>query len=526
MKNQAGVPRHPVVLIILDGFGVNPSKINNAVAQARTPRLDEYFFRYPFTVLSASGTSVGLPEGQMGNSEVGHMTLGSGCVIRQDLVLIDDAIADGSFYSNVAFNSALDRAAAASRPVHLMGLVSEGGVHSHLSHLMALIDLCGRRGIKPLVHMITDGRDTAPKSAMQGLDDLERALYAAGGDVATVCGRYFAMDRDRRWDRTERAWRAMVLGRGRNAANARAAIETAYASGKTDEFINPSVIGGYKGLGDGDVLISFNFRKDRPRQIVAALADPEFDGFDRGTPRIADVTCMMEYEKRLPLPFAFIPEAPAVTLNRILSDSGIKQFHCSETEKYAHVTYFFNGGNQDLLPGEEHRLIPSPQVSTYDLKPEMSAPAVADAVIEAVRDGGNGFIVVNFANGDMVGHSGDMRAAVRAVEALDHHAGRVMDAAVASGYSVLLTADHGNCDLMVDPETDEPHTQHTTNPVPLLVVDEDRWVLAPAGGLADLAPTVLSLMGLQAPPAMTGRSMLLKQLPPQPVPAIERLHAA
>jgi 2,3-bisphosphoglycerate-independent phosphoglycerate mutase len=526
MTNQVGVPRNPVVLVILDGFGVNPSKISNAIAEARTPRLDEYFFRYPFTLLSASGPSVGLPEGQMGNSEVGHMAIGSGCVVRQDLVLIDDAIANGSFFGNRALNLAIERALARGRPVHLMGLVSQGGVHSHLDHLLALIDLCRQKGAKPLVHMVTDGRDTAPKSAMQGLDDLQGAVTGAGGDVATVCGRYYAMDRDRRWDRTERAWRAMVLGKGRKAASPRSAIEMAYASGKTDEFINPTVIGGYQGLETGEVLISFNFRKDRPRQIVAALADPDFEGFDRGVPRIADVTCMMEYDKRFGLPYAFTPEAPAVTLNQILSDNGISQFHCAETEKYAHVTYFFNGGHQERLPGEEHRLIPSPQVATYDLKPEMSAPAVADAVIEAIRGGTHGFVVVNFANGDMVGHSGDMRAAVRAVETLDRYAGRVMDAAVASGYSVLLTADHGNCDLMVDPETDEPHTQHTTNPVPLLVVDEERWVLAPAGGLADLAPTVLNLMGLERPQVMTGRSMLVKPLPSKPVPAIDRLHAA
>jgi 2,3-bisphosphoglycerate-independent phosphoglycerate mutase len=514
------------VLVILDGFGLNPSKINNAIAQARTPRLDEYFFRYPSTVLNASGAGVGLPEGQMGNSEVGHLTLGSGCVVRQDLVLIDDAIADGSFMDNSIFNGAIDRAVAKGRPVHLIGLVSDGGVHSHLSHLSALIELCRGKGARPLVHLIADGRDTAPKSALRYLETLEEALVAVDGAIVTVSGRYYAMDRDRRWDRTERAWRAMVLGRGRNAGSARLAIEMAYAAGKTDEFIPPSVVKGYSGMESGEVVISFNFRKDRPRQIVAALADPGFDGFDRGEARLADLVCMMEYEPRLGLPYAFVPESPAVTLNRILSERGIRQLHCAETEKYAHVTYFFNGGRQGQLSGEEHRLIPSPQVATYDLKPEMSASSVADAVVAAIREGVYGFIVVNFANGDMVGHSGDMRAAVRAVEALDREAGRVMDAAVAADCSVLLTADHGNCDLMVDPETDEPHTQHTTNPVPLMVVDEDRWVLAAAGGLADVAPTVLNLMGLDIPPAMTGRSMLVERLPARPLPAVERLNAA
>jgi 2,3-bisphosphoglycerate-independent phosphoglycerate mutase len=526
MTDQVGVPRHPVLLVILDGFGVNPSKINNAVAQARTPRLDEYFFRYPFTMLNASGAGVGLPAGQMGNSEVGHMTLGSGCVVRQDLVQIDEAIADGGFFGNPALNQAVDRALAKGLPVHLMGLVSDGGVHSHRSHLLALIELCRRRGAQPLLHMIADGRDTPPRSAMHGLEEVEGALAAAGGRIVTLSGRYFAMDRDRRWDRTERAWRALVLANGRKAASVPSAIETAYAAGETDEFIHPTVIGAHRGLESGDVVISFNFRKDRPRQIVASLADPAFEGFDRGDARLLDVTCMMEYERRLGLPFAFAPEAPPVTLAGALSERGIGQFHCAETEKYAHVTYFFDGGRQDPLPGEDHRLIPSPQVATYDLAPEMSAPGVADAVIEAVRSQQYGFIVVNFANGDMVGHSGDMAAAVKAVEALDRQAGRVMDAAVGAGFSVLLTADHGNCDLMVDPETDEPHTQHTTNPVPLLVVDEDRWVLAPAGGLADVAPTVLELMGLEPPGAMTGNSLLVQRLPSRPVPAIERLHAA
>ncbi|MEA3274832.1 MAG: 2,3-bisphosphoglycerate-independent phosphoglycerate mutase [Pseudomonadota bacterium] len=525
MTDQVGVSRRPVVLVILDGFGINPSKINNAIAEARTPRLDEYFFRYPFTMLSASGPGVGLPEGQMGNSEVGHITLGSGSTVRQDLVLIGDAIADGSFFRNRVLSEAIDSAVARGRPVHLLGLVSDGGVHSHVSHLFALLELCVQRGARPLVHMITDGRDTPPRSALHGLEELKENLAAAGGEIATLSGRYYAMDRDRRWDRTERAWRAIVLGRGRNAANAGAAIQTAYATGKGDEFINPTVIGGYQGLGADDVLISFNFRKDRPRQIVAAVGDPEFDGFDRGEPRLADVSCMMEYERRLGLPFAFSPEAPSVTLNSILSTQGIGQLHCAETEKYAHVTYFFNGGRQELLAGEEHRLIPSPQVATYDLAPAMSAPAVADEVVKAVGEGRFGFIVVNFANGDMVGHTGDMRAAVQAVEALDREVGRVLDVAVGAGYSVLLTADHGNCDLMVDPETDEPHTQHTTNPVPLLVVDETRWVLA-AGGLADVAPTVLQLMGMEPPQAMSGRSVLVKPLPSKPVPALERLNAA
>jgi 2,3-bisphosphoglycerate-independent phosphoglycerate mutase len=523
---SASTPGKPVVLVILDGVGVNPSKLNNAVAQARTPRLDEYFHRYPFTVLNASGGGVGLPDGQMGNSEVGHMTLGSGCLVRQDLVLINDAVADESFHDNAALTAAADAAKAARRPLHLLGLVSDGGVHSHVRHLMALIELCRRRGVRPLLHMITDGRDTPPKSVLNDLRELEQALADAGGGFATVSGRYYAMDRDRRWDRTERAWRAIVLGKGRGASDARAAVNAAYAAGETDEFIQPSVVNGYRGLEPGDPMVLFNFRKDRPRQIAAALASTDFDGFDRGDAPRAAITCMMEYEKGLGLPFAFTPEAPAVALNRYLSGLGIRQFHCAETEKYAHVTFFFNGGIETPAAGEDHRLIPSPNVRTYDLKPEMSAPQVADAVVEAIGSGQYGFVVVNFANGDMVGHTGDMGAAVRAMEAVDTQVGRVLDSAVANGYAVLLTADHGNCDQMTDAETDEPHTQHTTNPVPLLVVDQQRWLLAPSGTLADVAPSVLGLMGLPVPAAMTGCSVLLEAREPQPASVLESARMA
>jgi 2,3-bisphosphoglycerate-independent phosphoglycerate mutase len=508
-------PFKPVVLVILDGVGVNPSKLNNAVAQARTPRLDEYFYRYPFTVLNASGAGVGLPDGQMGNSEVGHMTLGSGCTVRQDLVLIDDAIADESFYDNPALIDAADAAKAARRPLHLLGLVSDGGVHSHVRHLMALIELCRRRGAKPLLHMVTDGRDTARKSALNDLLELEQAIDDAGGGFATVSGRYYAMDRDRRWERTERAWRAIALGKGRGVADARTAINAAYAAGETDEFIQPSVIKGYRGMEPGDPMVLFNFRKDRPRQIAAALALADFEGFDRGQAPRAALTCMMQYDESFGLPYALTPEAPAVSLNRYLSEYGIRQFHCAETEKYAHVTFFFNGGVETPAAGEEHRLIPSPTVRTYDLKPEMSAPQVGDAVVAAIEGERFGFIVVNFANGDMVGHTGDMGAAVRAMEAVDTQVGRVLDAAVAHGCGVLLTADHGNCDLMMDPETDEPHTQHTTHPVPLLAVDEQRWLLASSGTLADVAPSLLQLMGLPIPAEMTGRSLLLAPMQPQ-----------
>jgi 2,3-bisphosphoglycerate-independent phosphoglycerate mutase len=525
MSPSTQAPRRPVILVVLDGVGVNPARLHNGLALAQTPRLDEYLFRYPMTLLDTSGGAVGLPEGQMGNSEVGHMTLGSGGVVRQDLVLIDDAIADGSFQSNCALNSALEQALARGRPVHLLGLVSDGGVHSHLRHLLALMELCRRRRVPPLVHMVCDGRDTAPRAALAYLPPLERALEEAGGAVVTVMGRWFAMDRDRRWERVERAWRAVVLGKGRPAASSRAAIEAGYARGEGDEFIAPTVLPGYTGIQAGDVVISFNFRKDRPRQMVAALARLDFDGFDRGDSPLAAVTCMMEYDTRLGLPYAFEPERPAVTLSQVIGAAGLCQLHCAETEKYAHVTHFFNGGSGDLAPGEEHRLVPSPRVATYDLKPEMSAQEVADAVIEALRSGRFGFLLVNFANGDMVGHTGRRHAVLRALEALDTQVGRVLDAAVAAGWSAVLTADHGNCELLVDPLTDMPHTQHTTFPVPCVVIDRDYWRLAGRGGLADVAPTVLQLLGLPQPRAMTGRS-LLREVIPVPLREPRERHAA
>ncbi|MBK5963205.1 phosphoglycerate mutase (2,3-diphosphoglycerate-independent) [Thiocystis minor] len=506
MKN---LPRRPVILIILDGFGVNPAKANNAVALASTPNLDRYFATHPHTTIQASGLAVGLPDGQMGNSEVGHMSLGSGCVVRQDLVLIDQAITDHSFFENRVLVAAAKAAAAQGRPIHLMGLVSDGGVHSHVSHLVALIKLCKFQGARPMAHLFTDGRDTAPRSALNYLNAVEGALEVAGGKVATVSGRYYAMDRDNRWDRTELAWRAMVDGEGEHAASAREAITASYAAGQDDEFIRPTIVAGGESIQDGDQVVHINFRKDRPRQLVMAFFKPDFEHFDRRGVIGVKVTCMMEYDEWFGLPFAFDHDMPKTTLGQILSDDGLPQFHCAETEKYAHVTFFFNGGRSDPFPGEERALIPSPKVATYDLQPEMSAPAVADAVIEALSRRTFPFIVVNFANGDMVGHTAVRAAVIAAVETLDREAGRVMDAAVAAGYSVILTADHGNCDEMVDPVTGEPHTQHTLYPVPCLIVDETPWRLSIGGGLKDIAPTVLTLMGIPVSERMDGHSLLL-----------------
>ncbi len=513
MSEEHKTPRCPTLLVILDGVGMNPSKLNNAVQEARTPRLDEYMSTHPHTLLEACGRAVGLPDGQMGNSEVGHLTLGSGSVVRQDLVRIDDAISDGSFYENSALNAAALAARDAGRPVHLLGLVSDGGVHSHVRHLHALIRLCQRLGARPLVHMITDGRDTAPKCAAGYLEQLEPLLEEAGGRVATVTGRYYAMDRDKRWDRTRMAFDALVHGKGERADSAAAAIAAAYDAGEADEFIKPRIIDPEGMLRPGDSLVFFNFRNDRPRQMAAALGMRDFDAFDRGDFQTVSVTCLTEYDPRFLSPIGFPPERPSVTLAEVISTAGIRQFHCAETEKYAHVTFFFNGGKEEPLAGEDRVMVPSPPVATYDLQPAMSAREVADETIKAIESGHYGFVVVNFANGDMVGHTAVREAVIAAVEAMDTEVGRVLDAAVARGFSVVLTADHGNCDEMVDPVTGEPHTQHTMYPVPLMIIDKARWRLTSCGGLSGVAPTVLQLMGIPQPKAMRGRSLLLEELP-------------
>ncbi len=513
MFNVPGVPRRPTLLLILDGFGVNPGKINNAVAEANTANLDEFFSCYPHTTLNASGLSVGLPDGQMGNSEVGHLTLGAGHIIRQDLQLINDAISNGSFANNKALIESIKSAVGRQRPVHLLGLVSDGGVHSHLDHIKALIKLCRSHGAKPLLHMITDGRDTLPQSALRFLPEIENLLHESGGAIGSIMGRYYAMDRDNRWDRTELAWRALVLGRGQHATLAELAIRSAYAAGDTDEFINPILLPKFTQVLDEDDVIFFNFRKDRPQQMVAALGDKNFTGFDRGDSAVAKVTCMMPYNKEFTFPYAFKPEVPEITLSEVISNLGLKQFHCAETEKYAHVTYFFNGGRTIPYAGEKHKLIPSPGVATYDLKPSMSADKVADEVVEAIKQQQYGFIVVNFANGDMVGHTAKKDAVIEAVETLDREASKVLEVAEAAGYSVVLTADHGNCEELIDPFTGEPHTQHTTYPVPCLIIDEDNWQLSSNGGLSNVAATILQLMGIEVPQAMDSSSLLLKKLP-------------
>lgn len=509
------VPRRPTILIVMDGVGHNPSRKHNGVALAETPRLDELYASHPLTVIEASGSPVGLPDGQMGNSEVGHVTLGCGQIVRQDLVKISDAVTDGSFFKNDRLLSILKACKEKARPLHLVGLVSDGGIHSHLKHLVAIVEMAGAAGVTPLLHMITDGRDTAPNCATKFLDIIEPVLESANGSIATITGRYYAMDRDQRWDRVKTAWDGIAKGMGRQCDNARDAIESSWALGEADEFIKPIILSKYEAPQEGDEFFFFNFRNDRPRELTQALALESFDGFDRGqdfTP--FSMSTMTEYDASYGLPTAFEKEVPTITLGEVIADAGIKQFHSAETEKYPHVTFFFNGGREQPFPFEDRKIVDSPKVATYDLQPEMSARELCDVVTTALRSEEYGFIVCNFANGDMVGHTGVRDAVIEAVGVLDEVVGKVIDEAKECGYSVVLTADHGNADLMVDPFTGAAHTQHTVYPVPCLIVDEFQWRLSTGAGLSAIAPTVLQLMGLDQPENMTGKSLLLEQLDP------------
>lgn len=511
MSTQSA-PRRKALLIIMDGVGINPSKANNALHEANTPNLDKYFADYPHTTLQASGSAVGLPDGQMGNSEVGHLTIGCGSIIKQTLVRIDDAIDDGSFANNEVLLSAIHTAKAKNRPLHLVGLVSDGGVHSHVDHLCALIEMCHQHQVTPAIHAITDGRDTSPKSTKKYLEPVLDCLDKFGGQIATITGRYYSMDRDNRWDRTKIGFDMMVHHQGEQVDDVMQAIDSAYANGETDEFVLPRIMPNAPKVENDDALIFFNFRNDRPRQLTAALCLQDFDGFDRGDFQPITVTCMTEYEKRLATPVAFLPESPETNIAETLSKAGCKQLHCSETEKYAHVTFFLNGGREAPYPDEDRKLIASPDVATYDECPEMSAKEVADEIINAMNEKQHDFIVVNFANGDMVGHTAIPEAILTAVEALDREVGRVLDAAVSNEYSVLLTADHGNCDEYVDPFTKAPNTQHTVYPVPCLIIDKSFWRLRTGGGLGNIAPTLLELMGLAQPSGMQCKSLLLEEM--------------
>ena len=498
-----------LALIILDGWGLADPGPGNAISLAHTPVFDDLWDRYPHTQLSAQGPDVGLPVGQMGNSEVGHLNLGAGAIVKQDLARIDDAIADGSFFDNAALLAACDKARNSPRGrLHLFGLVSDGGVHSGWEHLEACIELASQEGVPDLVfHAFTDGRDTLPHGGKGYLEELERWLRAAGR-VGTVSGRYYAMDRDTRWERTKLAYDAIAHAEGLSAASASDAIEGAYGREETDEFVLPTVIGDYDGIAAGDVGVFINFRPDRARQMTRALAEPGFEEFSRaGSPTI-DLTTMTSYRKGWPYPVAFPEERPQTTLAETVAESGGLQLHVAETEKYAHVTYFFNGGREAELPGEEHCLVESPRdVPTYDHKPEMAAEDAAEAFVGRWREGTYRFGIINFANPDMVGHTGVIPAAVKAVETVDAQLGKVVAAVSEKGGACIVTADHGNCDHMLEPDG-SPNTAHSLNPVPLIVTAGDLQ-LRDGGILADVAPTALQLLGIAQPAPMTGQSLIV-----------------
>jgi 2,3-bisphosphoglycerate-independent phosphoglycerate mutase len=497
-----------VALVILDGWGLAEPGPGNAISQARTPTFDRLWDAYPHTQLSAQGPDVGLPEGQMGNSEVGHLNLGAGAIVKQDLARIDDAIADGSFFENGVLSAACDRARRSPRGrLHLLGLVSDGGVHSGWEHIEATIELASQEGVPDVVfHAFTDGRDTLPHGGRAYLAELERWLRHAGR-IVTVGGRYYAMDRDTRWERVKLAYDAIVHAEGRRAASAGEAIESSYGADQTDEFVMPTVIGDYDGVAEGDVAIFVNFRPDRAREMSMALADPGFDGFPRSAGPLLDLMTMTEYRKGWPYPVAFPERRPETTLAEVISEAGGRQLHVAETEKYAHVTYFFNGGREEEWGGEERRLVDSPRdVPTYDHKPQMSARAAADAFTGRWAEGDYRFGIINFANPDMVGHTGVIPAAVAAVEEVDGCLADVVAAVQAKGGACIVTADHGNCDHMLEPDG-SPNTAHSLNPVPLIVTLDDIALNGP-GILADVAPTILDLLDIPQPAPMTGRSLL------------------
>lgn len=504
----AQLPAPRAALVVLDGWGLAPDGPGNAVSLARTPVFDELWERYPHTTLTAKGKAVGLPEGQMGNSEVGHLNLGAGAVVKQDLTRIDEAAEDGTFAQNEALRAAFTDAAR----VHLIGLVSEGGVHSSMRHLRALIDMGAELGVGDLVvHAFTDGRDTLPTAGAGYLRTVEGWMDEAGvGRVGSVIGRYFAMDRDSRWDREQLAYDLLVHGiADHHADSGVAAEEAAYARDETDEFVTATTVGEEARIRPGDSVVAFNFRPDRMREITRALAEPGFAEVDRrGAPLVERYTTMTEYHEDWPYPVAFPPARPAITLSHVIADRGGTQLHVAETEKYPHVTYFFNGGEEDPYGGERRELVPSPRdVPTYDHKPQMSAPEAARAFVDAWREDQPRFGIINFANADMVGHTGVIPAAVTAVETVDTALGEVVRAVHDSGGVLVITADHGNSDHMLE-DDGSPNTAHSLNPVPLIVTSPAAGTLREGGILADVAPTLLELLGEPQPEQMTGRSLL------------------
>ena len=502
------VHRKPVVLCILDGWGLSPDTVANAPHLAHTPAFDAAWATCPHATLITHGPDVGLPRGQMGNSEVGHTNIGAGRVVAMDLGQIDLAIEDGSFFANPAILGFIDHLKSTGGTAHLMGVVSDGGVHGHLNHILAAVRMIAGAGVPVAVHAITDGRDVAPVSAAGYVATLEQGL-PAGTRIATVIGRYWAMDRDTRWDRVARAYDAMVRGQGTPAASAGQAVATAHAAGETDEFIAPHVIAGHDGIHDGDGVFCLNFRADRAREILLALGQPGFAGFDiTGRPAIT-LLGMVDYSRDHD---AFMTAAyPKQTLHNTLgawvAQHGLRQFRLAETEKYPHVTFFLNGGKETPEPGESRAMPASPKVATYDQQPEMSSEEVTQKFLSAIAEG-HDLIVVNYANPDMVGHTGNLSAAIAACEAVDRGLARVIPAVLAAGGAMLLTADHGNCETMVDPVTGGPHTAHTLNPVPVILIGGPACARLHDGRLADVAPTLLALMGLPQPPEMTGQSLI------------------
>ncbi len=504
----------PVVLLILDGWGYREDPADNALALADLPSWNRLWTQRPHTLIHTEGRHVGLPDGQMGNSEVGHMNLGAGRIVYQDLTRVDAAIEDGSFFANTELRAACAAATAADGTLHVMGLLSPGGVHSHEQHIFAMLDLAAREGVaRVAVHAFLDGRDTPPRSAESSLRALQAKCDALdNARIATVGGRYFAMDRDQRWDRLRRAWDAIVDAQAeQHAPDALAALVDAYARGENDEFVAPTVIGAATPVHDGDAIVFMNFRADRARQLTAAFVDPAFDGFDHSVrrPTLSRFVCLSEYDARLPAPLAFTADNLHNTLGEILAANGLTQLRIAETEKYAHVTFFFSGGREDLYAGEERILIPSPKVATYDLQPEMSCPELTAKLVDAIASGRFDVVVCNIANPDMVGHTGDLQAAILAAQAVDIAIGAVGAAVHAAGGALLVTADHGNLEMMRDPDTGQPHTAHTVGPVPFVYVGaRDGVHLRSGGALRDVAPTMLDLLCLPQPAEMSGRSLL------------------
>jgi 2,3-bisphosphoglycerate-independent phosphoglycerate mutase len=500
--------KRPVMLVILDGWGWREESADNAVRLASTPTFDRLWSSGPHAFLRTSGQDVGLPPGQMGNSEVGHLNIGAGRVVMQDLPRVHDAIASGDIEKAAGLQAVIAKLRETGGTCHLMGLVSPGGVHAHQDHAAALAAILARNGIATVVHAFTDGRDTPPRS---GFDDITRLVAALPPSVpvATVNGRYYAMDRDNRWERVTKAFNAIVDAQGPQFADAPAVMADAYAHDVTDEFVVPAVVGDYRGMRDGDGIVCFNFRADRVREILAALLDPKFSGFARArTVRVAAAAGMTEYSTELSaLMHTILPSQDlSNVLGEVVAKAGRAQLRTAETEKYPHVTYFLNGGREQPYPGEDRVMVPSPKVATYDLQPEMSAPELTDKAVAAINSGKYDLIVLNYANPDMVGHTGVLAAAIKAVETVDTALRRLVDAVQKAGGALLVTADHGNCEMMRDPQTGGPHTAHTTNPVPLLLVGASGQLAD--GRLADLAPTLLQLMGLEQPAEMTGTSLL------------------